>query len=85
MAAAREGAHALAIMQADEAEAVVLDPECPLGAGRHDAAHGREAGLDEAGRVQRHPVMVAWPTRGSPAILSVLRSPEGRECRKSKS
>ena len=52
--AACEGAHALAVAQADEPEPVVLDLIRPFGAGRHGAAHGRQAGLDEAGRMQRH-------------------------------
>ena len=50
--AAREDTHALAVAQADESEAIVLDLERPLRAGRHDAAHSWKAGLDKAGRMQ---------------------------------
>ena len=50
----RVTAHALTVAQADEAEPVVLDLERTLRAVRHETAHGRQAGLDEAGRRQRH-------------------------------
>jgi hypothetical protein len=51
VAAAREHAYSVAFATADEAEAIVLDPMHPLGPGRHGLAEGRQAGLDNTGRV----------------------------------
>ncbi len=64
-------AHALAVMDADKSEAVVLDLVDPLRPARHGVGVGRQAGLDEAGRVQRHSGIVAWRSGGSPDRLRV--------------
>ena len=63
MTAARIDAHLLEMADGEEPEAVVLDLIGPLRAGRHGAVDGRQAGLNESGRVQRHPetIIGRWP------------------------
>ena len=72
----------------EEPEAVVFDLESPFGAGRHDAAHGRQAGLDEARRMQRHctqtiaGLLLVTKRRGIPGRPGSLswRTPRWRPC-----